>query len=346
MDKAAVARLDTEGVGRHASHRLETRVEPCLRAFLGERVARAREAGGAAAAVAETVRDLALRGGKRIRARLVGAGARAAGERTLSDVTVAAGAAVELLQTYLLIHDDWMDGDDVRRGGPTAHVEMARRWGPSLGPAGAVLAGDLASAWARRILGDCGAAPDRLAAAWREWGVMEEDVILGQSLDLADAEAPPERIVALKTTSYTVRGPLRLGAALAGANDAVLAALDRFAAPAGEAFQIRDDVLGLVGDPARTGKPVGADLASGKRTSIRADALATGDADAIRQATTGGDVRLAIEAVRLSGAIDRAEARIAALLADAERALAASPFDADSKAELSALARAAAERSA
>lgn len=313
-------------------------------------MARAQEAGAAAAAVAQTVRDLALRGGKRLRAHLVAAGAGAAGEQSPSDVTVAAAAAVEMLQVYLLIHDDWMDGDEVRRGGPTAHVEMGRRWGPELGPAGAVLAGDLASVWARMLLGDCGAGPERFAPAWREWGAMEEDVILGQSLDLAEPNAPPERVIALKTTSYTVRGPLRLGAVLAGGSEALLAALDRFASPVGEAFQIRDDVLGLVGDPARTGKPIGADIRNDKPTSVLLDAIAHDCDVEIRKAASPGasedDVRRAIEAVRRSGAIQRAEARIGALFADAERALAAAPIADDAKLTLRALASTAADRSA
>jgi geranylgeranyl diphosphate synthase type I len=318
---------------------LASPVERRLSDFLAARVARAREVGGAAAAVAETVADLALRGGKRLRAQLVLAGARAAGEVAPSEPTIAAGAAVELLQAYLLIHDDWMDGDAVRRGGPTAHVEMARRWGAERGAAGAVLAGDLASAWARALLGDSGAPPDRLAAAWRVWTEMEEDVILGQSIDVADADAAPERIVALKTTSYTVRGPLRLGAVLAGGGDGLLAALDAYAAPIGEAFQFKDDLLGLVGDPARTGKPVGADLKNGKRTSVLVDALAADADGTLSRALRENDVAAALEAVRRTGAIERSESRIAALHACALTALSGAPLGPEARTELETIAK-------
>jgi len=328
---------------------LEERLETRLRAFLADRVARARREGEAAAAVAETVRDLALRGGKRLRAKLVAAGARAAGETVPSDATVAAGAAVELLQTYLIVHDDWMDGDEIRRGGPTAHLEMARRWGAEKGPAGAILAGDLASAWSCALLADSGAAPDRLAAAWRVWAEMEEDVILGQSIDVAGAEVAPKRIIALKTTSYTVQGPLRLGAVLAGAGADLVAALDRFSAPVGEAFQLRDDVLGLVGDPARTGKPVGADLRHGKRTATIVDALATVEGPTIRRAMRTGasedEVRAAIDAVRRSGALARSEEWIATLRTAALEALESAPMDGEARASLAALATKMTDRS-
>ena len=265
-------------------------VEAHLAALLEEAVAAMGPCGVDAVAAIEALRALTMRGGKRFRPVLVAAayeacaGEGAGGEgraRSLSEAVVCAGAAIELLQSYLLIHDDWMDGDDVRRGGPSVHALLRRTFGDaSAGDAAAILAGDYAAALAQQALFAMPLASDRVVEAGRAFARIQREVIAGQLLDMRGeaSDAHVESMHDLKTGSYTVRGPLALGAILAGASAEQRAALDRFAAPRGVAFQLRDDLLGTFGDPKATGKPAGNDLRRGKRTALVA-ALAT-DAEA------------------------------------------------------------------
>ncbi len=315
-------------------------VDARLREFLAGRVEEARRLGPATGAVAETVADLTMRGGKRLRAAFVAAGARVAGEKIPSPGTITIGAAVEIFQAYLLIHDDWMDGDESRRGGPTAHVALGRRLGEEHSAVAAVLAGDLASAWSRTLLGDTRSV----------WSHQEERVVLGQILDVFGG-APPSLVVTLKTTSYTVLMPLLLGLGT-GPAFADRAPFLAYAHHVGEAFQLRDDLLGLVGDPAETGKPVGTDLLRGKRTPPVIDALDHGDDDARAaiEAVLGhadapaAHLRAAIDALVSCGAVERAERRIHAALEHARGDLAAAYCDDEAKDLLVGLARLAAER--
>ena len=222
-----------------------------------------------------------LDGGKALRPRFCYWGHAIAGEDT-SPLLVQACAALELLHTFALIHDDLMDDSDTRRGRPALHLQIAaqhRRHGwagdpDSYGRAMAVLAGDLAFAIASRL------AATLPAPAFTVWRRMVDQLVLGQFLDLAGtARQDRTREVArttavLKSGQYTVTGPLRLGAALAGLS-CLPAGLSRYGDLVGEAFQLRDDLLGVFGDPQRTGKPVGEDLASGKPTQLLAYAADT-----------------------------------------------------------------------
>lgn len=235
--------------------------------------------------------------------------------------------SLELLQTYLLIHDDWMDGDDVRRGGPSVHAALASAFGSAeAGAVSGVLAGDLAAAYALEALVECDVAPPALVEATREMAEMQHRVVLGQTLDVRsvarDTEAV-DRMFDLKTGSYTVRGPLRLGASLAGASEEARQALDAFARPAGIAFQLRDDVLGLFGDPAVTGKRCGSDLREQKFTSIIAELDSTWAArlEGAAHLEQRALERLVAD-IEKTGARDRVEARIRSLTGAAQSALA------------------------
>jgi geranylgeranyl diphosphate synthase type I len=304
-------------------------VERHLADWLPGRMRDARHRGADVEAVAESVCQLTMRGGKRMRAVLLAAAYEACAGPGGSAVVAPAGASLELLQSYLLIHDDWMDGDTVRRGGPSVPALMRQRFGAERADAMAILAGDLAAAWARLALFDTAVAPERLVAAARELGRVEEDVVEGQVLDVggrADDPAAVEAMHALKTTSYTVRGPLVMGACLAGASEVQVGGLAAFAAPLGVAFQLRDDVLGVFGDSATTGKPTGNDLRAGKRSAVAVEALAArvdgpfarvfGRADA-----ADADVSAAVEQLLTLGIRDRVEARIDALVADTRSVL-------------------------
>jgi geranylgeranyl diphosphate synthase type I len=221
--------------------------------------------------------------------------------------------AIELLQTYLLIQDDWMDGDATRRGGPSVHA--------ILGPPRAILSSDFTWGLALQVLTKISAPPPLAIRMIQRFAEIHEDVVIGQHLDLLGRAEDVEAMHNLKTGSYTVRGPLALGALLAGAPEGTLAALDRYGAPLGVAFQLRDDLLGTFGTPAVTGKPVGNDLRAGKRTALLAEAESRVDAkgrEAIARAfgradASDADVEIATGAITASGARASVEARLATL---------------------------------
>ena len=199
-------------------------------------------------------------GGKRIRPCFCYWGYRSAGGPHDPEI-VSAAAALELLHTFALIHDDLMDGSVHRRGVPTVHVAQD--------DSTAVLAGDLALVLADELLMSA-RFPDTVAAAFEDYSRMRREVIAGQFLDIRSAgssidEATARRIAVLKSGRYSVMEPLVVGAALAGAGDEIRAVLMSFGEPLGEAFQMKDDLLGLFGDPETTGKPVDGDIREGKR---------------------------------------------------------------------------------
>lgn len=328
-------------------------VESRLARSLDEAVETARPYGPDAVAAIDAARSLAMRGGKRFRPVLVAAAFEACGGSALASEAVAlAGAAIELLQVYLLIHDDWMDGDLVRRGGPSVHAMLRATYrDDAAGDAAAILAGDYASALAQEALASVPVPAERAVEAARAFARIQREVITGQLLDMRGA--PPggvESMHDLKTGSYTVRGPLAIGATLAGATVEQRAALDRFAAPLGVAFQLRDDLLGTFGDPRTTGKPAGNDLRRGKRTAL-IDALA-GDVEAAPLVArvlgvpdaSDADVQALVARMEASGARARVEERLAHLLAAAERELAAAPLGATGKSWLHGAVKALGER--
>jgi geranylgeranyl diphosphate synthase type I len=238
-----------------------------------------------------------------------------------ADASVAfdAGVCLELLQSYLLIQDDWIDGDATRRGGPSVHALLASEVGDGpLGHAFAILASDLGWGLALETLAPRRRAPARIAEAVRLLVRVHEDVVHGQVLDVLGEPTDVERMHDLKTGSYTVRGPLLLGATLAGAEPAVLSALTVFAAPLGVAFQLRDDLLGTFGHEAQTGKRRGGDLLAGKRSAVYVEAETQLDSagkaavSAIFGRRDAGEAELeqAIAAVSRSGARQRVEARL------------------------------------
>jgi len=184
-----------------------------------------------------------------------------------------AAVAAELLQTFLLIHDDWMDQDETRRGHPSVHVMLSARYGNThTGASAAILAGNLAAAYAWEALASAAFPAEMVRLAVQAFWEMEEQVAFGQFLDIVGCRSA-QTVRTLKSASYSVRGPLRVGALLGGGTEDQLDALDRYAWPLGNAFQLRDDLLGTFGDPAETGKPVGNDLRAGKRTALIIDAL-------------------------------------------------------------------------
>lgn len=287
-------------------------------------------------------REMALSGGKRLRPAFAYWAFEGADGDLEDPAILNAAVAVELLHTFALIHDDVMDEADTRRGLETIHVTYAQR-PASRGLRGqsrhyeesiAILMGDLAFAHAALLM-------TRVPVACAEiFFEMCADLIVGQYLDiessargpLADAEVA-EQITELKTARYTVEGPLMLGAAAAGKAAELHPHITRYARPLGHAFQLRDDVLGAFGDPERTGKPVGDDLAQGKVTRLMEVGLVRTDGpgrDLLQRlgspAMVDEDVQRAQDLLVSSGARDEVEASIEQLLAEAIAALDEAPF--------------------
>ena len=231
---------------------LRARVDEALAAFLDARRDQVEELDPAALPLVEEVRRLVEAGGKRIRPAFCYWGFRAAGGVD-GEPIVRAAAALELLHTMALVHDDLMDGAKERRGVPSTAVwfsdrasELGAPGDPSdFGSSMAVLVGDVSAVWADGLLAASGFSPDALARASYVYHDMREKMAVGQFLDVGGAAGDPEaarRAARLKGGTYTVEGPLLIGAALADGSSAVTESLSRFGRPLGEAFQLRDDL--------------------------------------------------------------------------------------------------------
>ncbi|OAN38465.1 polyprenyl synthetase family protein [Microbacterium sp. H83] len=348
-----------------------------LELFLERMREESAEYGPDAAALVETAAGT-LVGGKRLRARFCHAGwqavarhhdRRAAESDALWDVC----AALEIFQSAALVHDDLIDNSDTRRGRPAAHralegAHRASQWSgdaAAFGRSSAILLGDLLVAWSDDLLEDAIAPLPHAAGVRREYARMRRDVTVGQFLDIAEESAwsvnaadshvdRALRVVSLKSARYSIEQPLVLGAAVADADAEQQRALRRFGHPVGMAFQLRDDVLGVFGDAAVTGKPAGDDLREGKRTVLVALTRQTLDTSArnlfdelLGDPELGADQIGFLQAtITASGALDRVEAMIDDYAKDADRALSGAPLDNAAVGELRDLARAATVRSA
>jgi len=320
--------------------------------------------------VVEEVRALAD-GGKRLRPSFAYWGWRGAatgGPREDDAAVLRAVAALEFVHASALVHDDVMDGARTRRGRPATHIGFADRHGSeglagderTFGTGAAILVGDLALVWSDELLRCSGLSAAALGRARPVWDTMRTEVTAGQYLDLLRAAGGlpgPDgalTVARYKSAGYTVQRPLQLGAAIAGADADVADACTAIGLPLGEAFQLRDDVLGVFGDPEVTGKSADDDLREGKQTLLIALAQEAADDDG--RGLLGsvlGDPAAGhedFEAVRRllekTGARARVEERIAARTAEARAAIAAAPLAGDARAALDALAVAATTRAA
>ncbi|MQA09315.1 MAG: polyprenyl synthetase family protein [Pseudonocardiaceae bacterium] len=323
--------------------------------------------------VVDALTGFVLGGGKRLRPTFAWWGWRGAGgdpDQAETDRVLQAVSSLELIQACALVHDDLMDSSDTRRGSPTVHVEFTRQhrergWlgaPEQFGLAAAVLIGDIALAWADDMFYTCGLPAPRVSAAAVPWQAMRSEMLAGQYLDVLTQARGEEsvdaalRIDRLKTAAYTVERPLHIGAALAGADDELIKSLRVFGADVGVAFQLRDDLLGVFGDPAVTGKPAGDDLREGKRTVLLAHGLSYAaehgrhaDAERLRSfigrpALDDADVRQARELLVDLGAVAEVERRIATLTDSALAALGAARLAGPAADRLERLAMAATRR--
>ncbi|GAA1062291.1 polyprenyl synthetase family protein [Agromyces bracchium] len=325
-----------------------------------------------------------LSGGKRFRARFCSLGFdavrgpdRGNGDRAPSAeryAVVSAAAALEVFHAAALVHDDLIDNSDTRRGAPAAHrvYEAQHRDGGWAGDAGeygratAILLGDLLLGWSDELL-DEGLAALRDPSASREtrleFNRMRTEVTVGQYLDILEERAwltrpeeeqraRAERVVVHKSARYSIEAPLAIGGAIAGGSTPQLEALRAFGLPLGIAFQLRDDLLGVYGDPAVTGKPAGDDLREGKRTvlvAVARERLSPGQRRLLDEllgdpALDADQIRMLQGTIRDCGAVDVVEAEIAANTDRALAALASSDLDPGAARDLADLARAVTRR--
>ena len=277
-----------------------------------------------------------------------------------------AAAGLEFLQSCALIHDDVMDGSDTRRGLPAAHrvfegMHAQAQWvgqAPTFGIGAAILLGDLCLAWADQVFLASPLPIEALQRAKPIFDLMRTELMAGQYLDLleqARSNTSLERartVVRYKSAKYTIERPLHLGAALAGASDTAMQAFSHYGLALGEAFQLRDDVLGVFGDPQETGKPAGDDIREGKRTVMVS--LAYANATPAEQATMttllgkpdldASDVATAREILTSTGALAQTEVLIEQGISSAYDALNNAPISEEGRLALADLIEASTRR--
>lgn len=339
-----------------------------LNSFLAEKHQLLGQISPATLVLIDSIKTL-VTGGKRMRALLCYWGWRGAGGAPEAEAIIQAGAALELFQAAALIHDDIIDRSDTRRGGPSVHKQFSslhseNRWSldeEQFGHAAAILTGDLCLSLSEEMFSRISTAAT--SRAREVFNLMRTEVMAGQYLDILEEVAGPSQphetavarasaIIRFKSAKYSSEHPLVMGGALAGAEEELLTSYSAFALPLGEAFQLRDDVLGVFGDPATTGKPAGDDLREGKRTvlvGLTIDAAAAADRDFVdqnlgRQDLSEAEVARMCAIMMDSGALASTEAMIAGLSEEAFAALATLPIEASVREALRVLGESAVSR--
>ena len=302
----------------------------------------------------DEIARLVLAGGKRLRPAFCFWGFVGTGGDPTDELVIDAGAALELLHAFALFHDDVMDGSLTRRGEPTTNAKFEVRHGVEklagesrrFGDGVAILVGDLAYVYSDQLMRN--ASPQ----AWTIWNELRIELNFGQYLDMLGSamnerrREKAERICRYKSGKYTIERPLHLGALLAAPtrND-LIPVLSTYGLPLGDAFQMRDDVLGAFGDTAITGKPVGDDLREGKPTPLMAIATARANAAQLKELQLVGNQDLSPEqiarvqeVIRETGALDELETVITRLTDEAIAAVGHVPFTQSVRDELITLA--------
>jgi len=352
---------------------LASAVTDQLRVYLADRRAQAAYIGVDYDGLIAALEDFVLRGGKRVRPAFAYWGYRAVTaepDAPVGDDALLLFSALELLHACALVHDDVIDDSATRRGMPTAHIHFTelhrgRGWSGSpeqFGRSAAILLGDLSLVWADDIVTTVDLPRETQLRVQRVWSDIRTEVLGGQYLDIVAESSGAESIASAmnvntyKTASYTISRPLQFGAAAAADRPDVQRLFHELGTDLGVAFQLRDDVLGVFGDPAVTGKPSGDDLRSGKRTVLLAEALERADSTDPAAATllrrgigtdlTDSQVRELRRAIESVGALAAVEEHIEMLTRRGLAVLESAAINAPAKAGLTELARLAANRSA
>lgn len=262
------------------------KVEPEMEAFFARVIAENRKIDENIADAISYARKITMSGGKRARAAFMYFGYIAAGGKEKEKI-IKASVSIELIHSFLLMHDDIIDRDSLRHGIKTTHIyygEIAKKYfkhkdADHFGNSMAIIVGDMMYAFGNQVLFESGFEPALIVnALHRLQGVVSRTVV-GESQDILienKGEATEQEILQMyenKTARYTIEGPLHLGAILARADEKMMQSLSDYSIPAGIAFQIQDDILGVFGTVGKTGKPVGSDVRQGKQTILVAKAL-------------------------------------------------------------------------
>ncbi len=344
---------------------LTSRFDKALREFFSHAAPTLGNITDELAPLTQATEAFVLDGGKRLRPLFCYWGYRATGSADDEDI-IRAAAALELLQACALVHDDVIDGSDTRRGQPAVHRRFAALHRTSgwygdperFGQAAAILLGDLALIWADSALMQSGFEPGTLQRASSVWDAMRMEVMCGQYLDVVEqargggSVERALRVARFKSAKYTIERPLHLGAALGHGSAELMAAFTGYGLPLGEAFQLRDDMLGVYGDPEVTGKPAGDDLREGKRTVLIAYAFdAANESQAEQMRVRLGDPQLDADGVTVlreiidaTGAVSRVEELISARTVETVAALDTATMDDTARAALVELAQTATAR--
>jgi len=317
------------------TNQLRERIARTLSAFIAEHRAIMIDISPDTAPLVDSL-DQLVAGGKRLRPAFAYWGFLAGGGKDSEEI-VRACAALEFLQACALVHDDVMDNSDMRRGAPAVHkqfeaIHSEGNWlsdGPRFGAGAAILIGDLALSWADELIFTSGLTSDSISRANEIYHVMRTELMAGQYLDLLEqvrgkiTVEQSATVIRFKSAKYTIERPLLMGAAISNAAPNVVSALSTYGLSLGEAFQLRDDILGVFGNSETTGKPTGDDLREGKQTMLIARARELGTAEQIaliesslgNQNLTESAVRDVQQALIDSGVHDDIEKRISSQLA-------------------------------
>ena len=346
-------------------------VQAALATYLSQARSHLTTIGSQLSPVCDGLEEFILDGGKRLRPLFAFAGHKAAG-KNVGAAEIKAFASLEFLQACALIHDDLMDASDTRRGKPAMHrrfenlhqEQALAGLSDQFGAAAAILLGDLALVQSDHMLHTSGISSDQLLDALSVHDEMRIELMAGQYLDVREAGEKSFnverslRIARFKSGKYSIERPLHLGATIALRDPAVRTPLtwrlSEYGLPLGEAFQLRDDLLGVFGDPSVTGKPAGDDLREGKRTVLIAlthERQSPAQAETCKRYFGRADldadgVAILQEIIEATGARAELESTIEKLTDAALTAADSSLFTNDGKALLVELANIATKRSA
>lgn len=265
---------------------IRSEVNQALNEFISKENKHLKKIGPELDPVANELEKFLLDSGKRLRPLFAYAGLIGAAITPTKEL-IGAIASLELVHVCALIHDDVMDASDTRRGAPSIHKTFEKMHvdkklmgsAAQFGIASAILIGDLALIWSAKMLHNCGIPSQDLVRALPVYDEMRVELMAGQYLDVFEQSLGSQsverslKVARYKSGKYTIERPLHFGAALATASKELVTAYSNYGLPLGEAFQLRDDLLGVFGDPAITGKPAGDDLREGKRTALIAVAM-------------------------------------------------------------------------
>jgi len=330
---------------------IRPRIQNCLDSFINEQRPILNQVSNSLDELANFTKEF-LSGGKRLRAAFcywsfIGSGGKD------SDEIIKAASSLEFLQACALIHDDVMDASDTRRGKPSIHkkfeqMHSSNSWlgeTKQFGIGGAILLGDLVLSWADELLMNSGIEPKNLLRGKKIYDLMRTELMAGQYLDIFEQARGGGslenafNVIRFKSAKYTIERPLHLGCALAADDKKLMQIFSDYGLPLGEAFQLRDDVLGIFGNPDETGKPAGDDLREGKRTVLMAKALELSNSDQRKSLLSAlgkndlstAEVKTAQEIIKNTGALTAIEQMISDLSATAAKSISEVPITDDGR---------------